>query len=321
MGATGKLLAEARRRLALSLRRAGLATRRDINELRDELRRINPSSATLDALGARVQWLDDARSGLSERVSSLEQLTALDAVTRFVRQARLNHEPLVSVVLPTFDRLERLDRAIASVLGQRYENWELLVVDDGGTCDLQAVMVAFDDDRIRWRRIDHAGPCAARNHALRIARGDVIAYLDDDNAMDPDWLFAVVWAFEQRPDRDVLYGAFVIDDLMRVGGNTASGELPRVILHPFSRDGLRRSNLADTGSIAHRAALSGAAWDESLREMGDWDLLLRLTADQDPLVLPVIAHYYTTDAPDRLTNGPTHAADLAKILSRVAVSS
>ncbi len=321
MGATGKLLAAAQRRLGLGLRRAGLATRRDINELREELRQLGPSSTRLDELGAQIRWLDDARSGFSERISSLEQLTALDAVTRFVRQVRLGDEPLVSVVLPTFDRPERLNRAIASVLDQRYENWELLVVDDGGTRDLQAVVVADDDERIRWSRIDHGGACAARNHALRMARGDLIAYLDDDNVMDPDWLFSVVWAFGQRPDRDVLYGAFVIDDLSRVSDKAASGELPRVILYPFSRDGLRKSNLADTGSIAHRAGLSAAVWDESLREMGDWDLLLRLTADQDPLVLPVIAHYYTTDAPDRLTNGPTHAADLAKILSRGAVSS
>jgi hypothetical protein len=320
MGITGKWRAEARRRFGLGLRRAGLATRRDINELREELGRLNPSSATVDALGARVRWLDDARRGLADRVSSLEQLTALDAVTRFIRQAPLRDEPLVSVVLPTFDRPERLNRAIASVLDQRYENWELLVVDDGGTRNLQAVVAAFDDERIRWSRKDHGGACAARNHALRLAGGDLVAYLDDDNVMDPDWLFAVAWAFEQRPDRHVLYGAFVIDDLSRLSDDTASAELPRVILHPFSREGLRRSNLADTGSIAHRAALPGALWDESLREMGDWDLLLRLTADQDPLVLPAIAHYYTTDAPDRLTNGPTHAADLAKILSRGAVS-
>ncbi|HWD64538.1 MAG TPA: glycosyltransferase family A protein [Solirubrobacteraceae bacterium] len=310
-----------RRWLGVALRAAGLATRRDVNELRAELGRLNPDAPTLDALRAQIRWLDEARSAQAERIASLERLTALEAVSRFVRQTALSFEPLVSVVLPTFDRPERLRRAIASVVAQRYENWELLVVDDGGSQDSRGVVDAFDDERIAWSRIEHGGACTARNHALRLATGELVAYIDDDNVMDQDWLLAVVWAFQQHPDRDVLYGAFVVDDLSRVGGVGGLGELPRVVLHPFSREGLNQSNLADTGSIAHRAGLREASWDESLREMGDWDLLLRLTANHDPLVLPVVAHYYTTDAPDRLTNGPTHAADLAKILNRMVVSS
>jgi hypothetical protein len=54
--------------------------------------------------------------------------------------------------------------------------------------------------------------------------------------------------------------------------------------------------------------------------MGDWDLLIRLTADRDPLVLPAVACYYMTDAPTRLSRGPTHAADRAKVLERASVS-
>jgi hypothetical protein len=53
--------------------------------------------------------------------------------------------------------------------------------------------------------------------------------------------------------------------------------------------------------------------------MGDWDLLLRLTADRDPLVLPAISCYYTTGAPSRLTGGPTGDADLATIARTRAV--
>lgn len=54
--------------------------------------------------------------------------------------------------------------------------------------------------------------------------------------------------------------------------------------------------------------------------MGDWDLFLRLTAARDPLVLPAIACYYTTDAPDRLSGGPTTAADQATIRARAAAA-
>ena len=88
----------------------------------------------------------------------------------------------------------------------------------------------------------------------------------------------------------------------------------------FDRAALSEGNLADMGAIAHRAGLEGAWFDEALREMGDWDLLLRLTANTEPLVLPVVSHYYTTDAPHRLTHGPTHERDRATVLARAAGS-
>jgi len=76
------------------------------------------------------------------------------------------------------------------------------------------------------------------------------------------------------------------------------------------------NNIADIGCIAHRAGLPEARFDESLREMGDWDLFLRLTRDAPPLALPAIACYYTTDAPNRLSSGPTFQADLAAVRSK-----
>jgi len=248
----------------------------------------------------------------------MENVLAIDAVGRFVQQARLRSEPLMSVVLPTRRRPELLRRAIDSVLAQQYTNWELLVVDDGGDADSRAVADDAADNRIRWMGIMHQGPGAARNMALATASGEIIAYLDDDNVMDPAWLRSVVWAFEQHPKIDVLYGAFVIDDLLRVGG-AASGALPRTFLHTWNREVLRNGNLTDMSAIAHRSDLPEARFDESLRTMGDWDLLVRLTAERDPLVLPAIACYYMTDAPDRLTGGPTEDADLAKVRGRAEV--
>ena len=73
------------------------------------------------------------------------------------------------------------------------------------------------------------------------------------------------------------------------------------------------ANIADIGCIAHRADLAEARFDESLREFGDWDLFLRLTREMQPLSLPAIACYYTTDAPNRLSHGPTYEADLMAV--------
>jgi len=310
-----------RRTLGGAVRRAGGVTRSDIARLHGALavrdRRLDVLAATLDGLSAQADSLQRAHNDLGDRVRVLEGLLSIDALSRFIRHTRLRREPLVSVVLPTYDRPDRLRRAIESVLAQRYTHWELLVVDDGGEADSHGVVVEIADPRVRWMAIEHAGVCAARNAALAIVRGEVVAYLDDDNAMDSDWLYAVVWAFEQRPEVDVLYGAFVVDDPLRVG-RQSSGELPRTVLSAWNREVLRQRNLADIGAIAHRSGLPEARFDEGLRQLGDWDLLLRLTKERDPLVLPAIACYYMTDAPNRLTGGPTYHADLATVTARGA---
>ena len=256
---------------------------------------------------------------LEARVAALEARYAAVstwAVMSWIEQAALPETPLVSVILPTRNRSRLLPRAVASVRSQHYANWELIMVDDGSTDDTPSVIERLrgesGDDRLRSSRIVHGGVCAARNHGLSQAKGALIAYLDDDNAMHPLWLKAVVWGFSQRPDVDVLYGGIVVDDLRRVLRRDA-GDLPTYHLYPFDRRRLLESNLADIGVIAHRSGLPDAHFDERLREMGDWDLLVRLTRGKPPLVLPVVACFYSTAEPDRLSGGDTHDADFARV--------
>lgn len=334
MHSSSRLATWVRRRLGRAVHDAGGATRSDIRSLQSELEqlrgelsaclgvavRVDGMQARLDDLSARVDWLHRADGEARATLAWVKNMLAIDAFSRFIGCVSLRTEPLVSVVLPTYNRPEPLARAIDSVIAQRYRNWELLVVDDGGEADSESVVEMARNSRIRWARAEHGGVCAARNAALAMASGEIIAYLDDDNVMDPEWLYSVVWAFAHRPEIDVLYGAVIVDDFLRVNGES-SGHLPRAFLHPWNRDALRESNLADIGAIAHRRALPEARFDESLQQMGDWDLLLRLTADADPLVLPAIACYYMTDAPDRLTLGPTQAADGAAVRARAALLS
>jgi Glycosyl transferase family 2 len=290
--------------------------RTELGQLASERHQLSDRVETVSAhAAAQAQALGEMAAGLTSSQSAL----AIDAFSRFIRHACLVSEPLVSVVLPTYERPDRLRRAVQSVIAQRYTRWELLVVDDGGEPDSRRVVEETEDPRVRWMRIEHGGVCAARNAALAEASGELIAYLDDDNVMDVDWLYSVVWGFEQRPEVNVLYGAIVIDDVLRIKGS-ASGDLPRIYLNPWDRAALRVGNLADIGAIAHRAGLSEAHFDETLQTMGDWDLLVSLTAHRDPLVLPAVACYYTTDTPVRLTGGPSQAEDEAKVKARAAVN-
>ncbi len=267
------------------------------------------TAALEEHLSARLLLIDSRES----RIVMLEQLEAIRSLSAWLSNVPVRHDTLITIVLPTADRPHLLSRAVASVLAQRHPAWELLIVDDG----MVESRFRPADNRIRVLRTNGEGVCAARNAALAVARGSLIAYLDDDNVMDPGWLHAVAWAFAERPAADVLYGAFTVDDPLRIKG-PGSGALPTTYLHPWSREQLRRSNLADIGAVAHRRGLSQATFDVTLREMGDWDLLLRLTEVKDPLVLPAVACYYTTDAPFRLTGGPTHLMDQREVLGRAA---
>lgn len=266
-------------------------------------------------------WLK-TRLGVDElqrRVDGMTPAVSTWAFTNWIEQATLDRSPLISVVLPTRNRATLLPRAVASVRAQRYATWEIVLVDDASTDDTPAVVESLKaelgPDRLRSIRSLPGGVCAARNHALASARGSLIAYLDDDNTMHPLWLKAVAWAFVQRPDVDVLYGGIVVDDLLRVNRRD-SGRLPSYHLFQFDRGHLASNNLADMGAIAHRHGLAEARFDETLREMGDWDLLIRLTREKAPLVLPAIACFYHTDSPNRLSGGPTAKADALRVRAK-----
>ena len=256
---------------------------------------------------------------LQRRVEVVSPAVSTWALTGWVEQAVVDSTPLISVVLPTRNRTALLPRAIASVRAQAYPTWEIVLVDDASTDDTPAVVEGLQaelgPDRLRSIRAPHGGVCAARNHALASAKGSLIAYLDDDNTMHPLWLKVVVWAFAQRPDIDVVYGGIVVDDVLRVNRRDA-GALPSYHLAEFDRGRLASTNLADMGAIAHRQGLPEGRFDETLREMGDWDLLVRLTREKAPLVLPAIACFYHTDSPNRLSGGPTFEADRLRVRTK-----
>jgi glycosyltransferase involved in cell wall biosynthesis len=197
-----------------------------------------------------------------------------------------------------------LRRAVDSVCAQVYSNWELIITDDGSTDETPEVIKSLQQrlgpDRLKAQRTAGAGVCAARNNALARARGEFVVYIDDDNAMHPLWLKAVAWAFAQFPDRNVGYGGCIIDDVRRVHGRSA-GELPAYYLESFDRSRIKQCNYIDIGQMAHRRTLAEAHFDENLAGMGDWDLILRLTRDEEPLVIPAIACFYSTAAEGRLS--------------------
>jgi len=92
-------------------------------------------------------------------------------------------QPLVSVIIPTFNRAELVRRAVLSVLGQSYVNLEIVVVDDASTDSTGDVIQQIDDSRVRYLRLEkNCGPAGARNAGVNLASGDFVTFLDSDDS-------------------------------------------------------------------------------------------------------------------------------------------
>ena len=100
------------------------------------------------------------------------------------------YNPLISIIIPVYNTKRYLDETIGSVLKQTYENWELILVDDGSTDGSVDLIKDYCNSDIRIRLIEqaNAGQGAARNNGIRQAKGELIAFLDSDDLWTPEKL-------------------------------------------------------------------------------------------------------------------------------------
>ncbi|MBI5075478.1 MAG: glycosyltransferase family 2 protein [Nitrospirae bacterium] len=123
------------------------------------------------------------------------------------------HVPRVSVIIPTYNRAPLLREAISSVLCQTYDDFELIIVDDGSTDNTHDVIDEFSSPKIRYFYHCNQGRSRARNWALGEARGEFIAFLDSDDMFMPNKLQKQVAFFDNNSEFGMLYSsARVIDD-------------------------------------------------------------------------------------------------------------
>ncbi len=259
---------------------------------RDTIDWLERTAVELDARSARhgrsIAWL-------AGRHGAALSVPATDA------------EVLVSVVMPVWNRARLVGEAIASVRAQRHRRWELIVVDDGSTDDLAAVLASVADDaRIRVVHQPHGGHARARNAGVAASRGDIIAYLDADNRWDPGYLDAVVPAFT-RPEVACVYLAQLVHD--RPHGDAF------IRAEPFDPETLRGGNYIDLNVFAHRRALVErfGGFDETLERLVDWDLILRYTADAAPVMVPAIGGDYALGLPDQVSTRASYSLSFHRV--------
>lgn len=181
--------------------------------------------------------------------------------------------PLISVIIPTFNRSYCLAETLDSVLGQSFKNFELIVVDDGST-DATPQLLDQYTGRLTYLHISHAGPSAARNAGIGIARGDYIAFLDSDDLWMPRKLERQIEFFFKKSDARICQTEEIwIRNGVRVNPMKKHKKHSGWIF----RQCLPLCIVSPSAVMAHRSIFGHIGlFDESMQACEDYDLWLRI---------------------------------------------
>jgi len=169
-----------------------------IRALRGRGRQARDSTARSADTVEYQDWFEQHRA-------TPEQLTVMRNETR-----KFAHQPLISVITPVFNTpVQWLEEAVQSVLGQAYEDWELILVDDNSSDEAlreYLPVLASRDSRIKVFKLEGSrGISAALNRGIEHAHGEWIGFLDHDDLLEPDALFQTAKLLQQIPDADLIY--------------------------------------------------------------------------------------------------------------------
>jgi glycosyltransferase involved in cell wall biosynthesis len=197
--------------------------------------------------------------------------------------------PLVSVIIPTFNRDNLILRALASLETQSFTNFEVIVCDDGSTDSTEEVVTTYARNisrySLRYIRFSHCGVARARNIGLSLANARYIALLDSDDTYHPHKLEAQVEEIEQHQDSVFCYTGY---QLM----NTSLCIDPGT----FEYNRFISENYLCCASVLMRrsAVVKAGGYDHRLHLAEDWDLLIRLSKKGSVLSIPdPMYEYYT----------------------------
>ena len=229
------------------------------------------------------------------------------------------HKSLISVIMPAYNRADVIGMAIMSVLNQSYQNFELIVIDDGSddqTCNVVKELFSQHPEKNTKliRASSNGGVSAARNLGLAKAKGELIAYLDSDNEWYEDYLLLVNAAFYENPMADSAYAGQEIwfsDSVYQRKFRTS------VRLLPYNRSKIENSNFIDLNVFSHRKSLlkERGGFREDIRRLVDWELILRYTEMKPPVLIPALMNrYFFGLAGNQITSVEGFEKNLIKLL-------
>jgi len=182
----------------------------------------------------------------------------------------LHDPPVVSIVTPSFNQAEFLERTLQSVLGQDYQPLEFIVQDGGSRDGTGSILERYRDRLHHVESAPDGGQAQAINRGFLHAGGSILAFLNSDDLLLPGAIHCVARYFVEHPEVDVVYGH-------RIVINERDEEVGRWILPPHCPQALLWNNYVPQETLFWRRRIWDmvGGLDESFRSALDWDLVLR----------------------------------------------
>jgi glycosyltransferase involved in cell wall biosynthesis len=231
--------------------------------------RSSPGNISNAKTGEQKQFAEKAR------ISSLTRLSRKNTGVPIA----IKEPPLVSVIVPTYNRPALIGRTLESILNQTYPHYEIVVVNDAGA-PIEGIVTAMNaaNNILYLRQKKNAGVAAARNAGIRAARGSHICYLDDDDVYYPDHIETLVnFLIAEMTQAAYTDSIHVRQKLINGQWETFGRKL--FYSTDFDDDLILVRNLFPTLCLMHEKSCLDEAgmFDESLATHEDWDLWIRLS--------------------------------------------
>ena len=184
--------------------------------------------------------------------------------------------PTVSVVITTYNRVDRLRAALHSITQQTFTDYEIIVVDDGSTADVARVVFAIaPQSRVILQ--PNSGVATARNVGIAAARGQYIAFLDDDDQFMPAKLSEQVAALQQSPQAGLAYNGYILQDEATGTNTVIPADVSEDAYHAFLKQ-LAAGNIMPSQMMVPKAVLDEVGlFDPQVKIGEDAELVLRIT--------------------------------------------
>ncbi len=179
--------------------------------------------------------------------------------------------PLISIVTPSYNQADFIERTLQSVLEQRYPKLEYLIQDGASNDGTVEVLKEYEDQLARWESAEDEGQSDALNKGFAHATGAVMAYLNSDDLLLPGALYYVADYFARHPEVDVVYGHRVLVD-------EYSQEIGRWVMPPHDDAVLSWADYIPQETMFWRREIwekAGGFIDKNFKFAMDWDLILR----------------------------------------------
>ena len=217
----------------------------------------------------------------------------------------LKQDVSFSIIMPTYNRKNFIDKAVDSVLRQTYQNFELIIVDDGSTDNTKKFIQKqyskeLKSGKIKYIYKENSGVCATRNIGLRHAKNKWIAYLDSDNLLFPCFLETFATNIQKHKNK-TFYAKCI------------SMKRKSVIGKEFDYKKLIKANYIDLGIFVHHRTVYEklGGFDEKMTRLVDWDLITCYTKKYKPYFIPAkVMLYNDIDDHVRITNSANYYENL-----------